>query len=91
MSLAIDVDRITHVLLADGWHKVVGRSFDLDSYEYIQKSDEHEPGEHQSQPIPLLRGGAVAGIPSTGACWNEAGDIRLSCPLTAILAVKEKR
>jgi hypothetical protein len=83
MSLAIDVDRVTHVLLADGWHKVQGRSFDLDAYEYIQKSDE--------EPIPLLRGGSVTGIPSTGACWNEAGDVRLSCPLTSILAIKEKR
>jgi len=29
MSLAIDVDTVTHVLLADGWHKVKGSSFPI--------------------------------------------------------------
>lgn len=35
MSLAIDVDTITDVLLGDGWHKVAGQSFDLDAYEFM--------------------------------------------------------
>ena len=35
MSLAIDVDNITHVLLADGWHEVHDASFGTDSYEFV--------------------------------------------------------
>jgi hypothetical protein len=34
MSLYIDTDSVTAVLLADGWHEVKGKSFDLDFYEY---------------------------------------------------------
>ena len=41
MSLAIDVDKVGGVLLADGWHKVRwqdGRStFDIDAYEYVRE------------------------------------------------------
>ena len=32
MSLTIEVDDITHVLLADGWHTVHDASFGIDSY-----------------------------------------------------------
>jgi len=35
MSLAIDTDRVTAVLLADGWHDVVDKSFNLDAYEFM--------------------------------------------------------
>ena len=38
MSLAIDVDRVIQVLLADGWHEVLDDSFDLDAYEFIHSS-----------------------------------------------------
>jgi hypothetical protein len=37
MSLAIDVDNITHVLLADGWHEVHDASFGTDSYEFVRR------------------------------------------------------
>jgi hypothetical protein len=36
MSLAIDIDQVTGVLLADGWHDVVDVSFEIDSYEYLR-------------------------------------------------------
>lgn len=78
MSLWIDVDKVTGVLLADGWHSVVDASFDLDAYEY-----------HINERT-LLAGGTVAGIPSTGAKWSE-GEITKTqyfCPLNAILAVR---
>jgi hypothetical protein len=39
MSLAVDVDKVTMVLLNDGWHRVVNESFTIDAYEYRQ-SDE---------------------------------------------------
>lgn len=40
MSLAIDVDKVSHVLLHDGWHTVAPNpdgvsSFCMDAYEYI--------------------------------------------------------
>jgi hypothetical protein len=30
-----DVERVDAVLLADGWHAIHAKSFDLDSYEYM--------------------------------------------------------
>jgi len=39
MSLAIDIDRVTAVLLADGWHQVEEESFVLDSYEYVYRTE----------------------------------------------------
>ena len=53
MSLHIDVATVDVVLLADGWHQVDSRSFDLDAYEF----------HHNNETI--LGGGQAAGIPST--------------------------
>jgi hypothetical protein len=43
MSLSIDIDRVSDVLLADGWHRVIfqnGEStFLIDAYEYIQRRE----------------------------------------------------
>ena len=81
MSLAIDVDRVSEVLLPDGkWHKVIGKSFDTDAYEYM----------HEGKTI-FGGGSAKETIPSTGARWTELaedGNERVVfCPLTAIQAV----
>ncbi len=76
MSLAIDVNRVDQVLLADGWHRVANRSFDLDAYEFM----------HEDRAV--LTGGQVSLVPSTGATWAEADGSVVACPLTAILAVK---
>jgi len=78
MSLAINVNKVVKVLLADGkWHQVRqvrGKStFVIDAYEYIE--------EHKS---------AVEGIPSTGAIWSSGLRTRIVCPLTSILAVMQK-
>ena len=35
MSLRIQIDDITAVLLSDGWHQVIGGSFDIDAYEFM--------------------------------------------------------
>lgn len=78
MSLYIDVDKVTGVLLADGWHLVADKSFDLDAYEY-----------HREDYV-LLEGGGESSVPATGARWYE-GEItqtKFFCPLTAILAVR---
>jgi hypothetical protein len=86
MSLAINVDRVEAVLLADGWHEVSLNdksvsSFTLDAYDFIRPVEGKDP-------IVLLSGGTVAGVPSTGASWVEKG-VRVACPVTAVLAVKE--
>lgn len=85
MSLAIDVDRVDMVLLADGWHVCEPckndrerSSFDIDSYEFIY----HDNLCYASS--------GVTGVCSTGASWIEerwGHLVRMSCPLTAILAV----
>ena len=84
MSLAIDVDRVSAVLLIDGWHKVDFNkedtsSFALDAYEYIQKNEGRDD--------EILHDGGADGICATGAAWSEKGS-PIACPLTSILAVR---
>ncbi len=74
MSLAIDVDDVTSVLLADGWHKVPNKSFNLDSFEFLWAGD-------------LIYGGGGSGVCATGFSF-ESEDGTISGPLTAVLAVK---
>jgi len=78
MSLAITMNKVVKVLLADGkWHQVRqvrGKStFAIDAYEFIE--------EHKS---------AVEGIPVTGAMWSSGLQTRIVCPLTSILAVMQQ-
>jgi hypothetical protein len=76
MSLAIEVDNVKSVLLADGWHEVAPNSFQIDAYEF-RDGDE-----------VLLKGGAANGVISTGATWKGTGGESIACPLTSILAIK---
>ncbi len=83
MSLGIDVDRVSEVLLADGWHDVKffkgESSFELDAYEYIRK--------HEGRTDPDVR----QGVPSTGATWFDVNhNAQIFCPVTSILAVMVK-
>ncbi len=79
MSLHIEVDEITEVLLVDGWHRVVDKSFDLDSYEFLDG-----PGTDAF----LLHGAGRAGICSTGFRFKGPDGQILAGPLSAILAVR---
>ena len=86
MSLAINVDQVYAVLLADGWHECDmwkdGRSsFMLDAYGYT------EPREGKD-PFICLGGGVEKLVPATGFCFEES-HVRVCGPITAILAVKE--
>lgn len=95
MSLAIDVDAVTAVLLADGWHRVAKKSFFLDSYEYLWSGREGTKVKdlRPDQDHILLHGGGQSGISATGFSFLEQIDRtgipqRISGPLTAILAVR---
>ena len=87
MSLAIEVDDVISVLLADGWHSVYGRSFNLDAYEFIWRKGTNSRGD-----VPVLHGGGASGICSTGFLFEEKDEagwiVTMAGPLTAILAVK---
>ena len=79
MSLAIDVDSVTHVLLADGWHVVSDESFGLDSYEFMWRKGMGD--------TPMLGGGQEDLIPATGFSFTEKG-AAICGPLTSVLAVR---
>ena len=95
MTLAIEVDDITHVLLADGWHTVHDASFGIDSYEFMSRD-----GMGDS---PMLGGGQEKHIPAAGhrgstsrehiaaPGFSFTEDDQILCgPLTSVLAVKVK-
>ena len=81
MSLAIDTDQVTEVLLADGWHVVLGRSFETDSYEYVWDGE-------------IVHGGGNSGVCATGFRFEEevlAKRVLTVGPLTAVLAVRTSK
>jgi hypothetical protein len=93
MSLAIDVDNITHVLLADGWHDVHDASFGTDTYEFV--------GSEGTGDSPMLGGGQEKHIPAAGhrgsttrehiaaAGFSFTEDDHILCgPLTSVLAIR---
>ena len=89
MSIAIDIDKVSDVLLADGWHHVEfakdKSTFVIDAYDFLERTEEGK------EPLIHVSGGTVAGVPSTGAEWLERESGKsyvVTCPLTAILAVK---
>ena len=99
MSLAIDVEKITRVLLADGWHEVYEKSFTIDSYEFLEYPEgfDHSKGWHQKDKFGetlepfYLHGGGHNGICASGFSFHSVGRGDLvSGPLTSILAVRHK-
>ena len=77
MSLPIEVDRVSQVLLSDGkWHKVKGKSFDHAAFAFMRGNR------------LILGGEKVEGVPSTGATWQEPDGSFVVCPLTAVQAVR---
>ena len=84
MSLSINIENVTDVLLDDGWHEVEDQSFNLDAYEYQEEWVNYD--EKKSQ---VLHKGGNAGVCSTGFVFEENGAVVMG-PLTAILAVRSK-
>ena len=91
MSLAIDVDTIQAVLLADGWHTVHDASFTLDAYEYRwsgRPSVKVQDLENE-RDARLLREGGDSGSSSSGFALPPTRVARrLLAPLSAVLAVR---
>lgn len=78
MSLAINTDHVTAVLLTDGWHDVTDASFDLDAYEYVWAGER-------------MHAGGNSGICATGFSFKTLDGDDLSGPLTAIQAVRHRK
>lgn len=98
MSIAIDIDKVTAVLLADGWHDVAWRddesTFEIDAYEYI--AGDHfrsltSRGGDGSSAVRLAGGAEEAvGVPATGFMFATGAGEVVGGPITAILAVKTR-
>ena len=73
MSLNINVDDVTSVLLADGWHEVIDKSFVIDAYEFLDGGKTHSFRK---------------GVYSTGARWKGKGGESIACPIRSIVAIK---
>lgn len=78
VSLALEVDDVTEVLLGDGWHSVSGESFIIDSFEFVWGDE-------------LVHGGGQSDVCAAGFRFNVCDDdgriTTMAGPLTAILAV----
>jgi hypothetical protein len=70
--MQIVAERVTAVLLPDGWHRVKGRSFLVEPYSI----DGHGGAAVKTE----------ATLP--GAAWMKSKGRFVSCPLTSILAVR---
>ena len=93
MSLAIDVDEITDVLLVDGWHAVewhydkdgAGAStFDTDAYEIMWYGSAER--KKNMEPIGHFQPGDKP-QDYTGFSFREDG-VRVFGPMSSVLAVK---
>lgn len=103
MSIAIDITRIEAVLLADGWHKVVGK-FDIDSYEYLwsgmgdmsledleEKNRTRDYKVEQHRDPMIVHGGGESGVCASGFVFETEDGTQMAGPLTAVLAVRFRR
>jgi hypothetical protein len=87
MSLAIDVDRVTAVLLDDGWHPVADNSFAIDSYEFLWWSECQCKDDDDDDPM-VLHGGGQSGVCAAGFSFKTLDGDVIAGPLTAIVAVR---
>jgi hypothetical protein len=92
MSLLINPNTVTAVLLADGWHTVDQdddgiSSFTIDSYEFVFMIK--DPLQGTLTPIPV-HGVGDSGVCAKGFQFATGGDY-VSGPLTAVLAVRHHR
>ena len=87
MSLAIDVGRITHVLLADGWHEVADGSFTVAPYEFGRPAN---TGAGDGD-FAVLYNSSNTGTDPMGFEFTEARTSALiGGPLTSVIAVRRE-
>jgi hypothetical protein len=70
--MAINVLMVKMVLLSDGWHKVLGKTFDVVMHEYWRG---------RGEPLSHVCDGREAQ-------WKESPTVVIRCPLSSVLAVK---
>lgn len=81
VSLAINADLVSEVLLGGEWIRVRPHTFYLDSYEFMEDGDEDSF---------VLHAGGNSGVCATGFSFVdfEISGVSYSGPLTAIQAVR---
>jgi hypothetical protein len=79
VSLRIDVDTVSAVLIAGSWYVVKDNSFDLDAYEYVEGGSLIFNGERAST------------LSSTGFTFVDSQDVEICGPVTSIQAVRRTR
>ena len=76
VSLDIDIEDVAEVLLADGWHVVHGKSFELDAFDFTLAGRR-------------VHGGGDSGVCATGFSFvTDQEGSRIAGPLTSILALR---
>lgn len=105
MSYEIDVASVTAVLLADGWHKVKGRSFGIEPYGYVavpkgsdakagagdgkKAEGKKANGKKKAATVPSVVDKGVA--PMLGARWTKPSGEVIACPVGSVLALRHAR
>jgi hypothetical protein len=88
MSLAIDIDLVSEVLLLDGrWYGVAEASFLMDAYEYLWWPEGVEKRSLDFQ-VAFSGGQSSEIVSSTGASWVDDEGLRYFCPVSSIVAVR---
>lgn len=86
MSLAINMPKITRVLLADGWHECQGIS--IDAYEFGVYVWDREWGSNGYPRFRSEHAGGQSDVCATGFEFHDEDTAQtIAGPLTAILAV----
>jgi len=86
MRLAIDVARVTHVLLADGWHEVADGSFNVAPYEFG-----HADTGADERDFVVSYNSSTMGTDPMGFEFTEARtNALMSGQLTSVIAVRRE-
>jgi hypothetical protein len=107
VSYEIDVSTVTAVLLADGWHRVKGRSFGIEPYGYVAipdgngkadgAKDVKEPKDGKDAKSAKKKAVRVEPVadkglpPIMGARWTKPSGEVIACPVGSVLALRHGR
>jgi hypothetical protein len=94
VSYKIDVSTVSAVLLADGWHRVKGRTFGIEPYEYVAGSGEgswETGGRKRKGKTEVAAPVVEKGLPPVlGARWTKPSGEVIACPVTSLLALRHE-